>query len=110
MVCKCECEIQRNIVFEHIKEQSEHSQCEKLDGGGIQFGRKYTPLYENDKKKTQIMSMETTQQKIEGQKLLMGGEQGGGVKAILCQVVTVVLPVNILQRVFSGLVTLTHVI
>ena len=61
-------------------------------------------------KKTQIMSMETTQQKIEGQKLLMGGEQGGGVKAILCQVVTVVLPVNILQRVFSGLVTLTHVI
>ena len=29
-------------------------------GGGIQFGRQYTPLSENDIKKTQIKSMETT--------------------------------------------------
>ena len=35
--CECDFEIQRNIVFEYIKEQFEHSKCGNLDGGGEKF-------------------------------------------------------------------------
>ena len=54
-VCKCECEIQKNIAFEFIKDLFERYM---IGGGGV--GRKYTPLSEKDIKKTQIKSMETT--------------------------------------------------
>ena len=42
MVCKCECEMGKNIAFEYLKEQFEHVESTK----GI--------------KKTQIKSIETT--------------------------------------------------
>ena len=49
-------------MFEYTNEQFERSKCENcMGGGGIQFVRFYTPLYEKGIKKTQIKSMETTQ-------------------------------------------------